>query len=220
MWQQTSDEDLARGVRDALLWDSTIESADITVVAKDGIVTLSGGVPTYAMRRAADRLVRRVGAARAVVEHLEVRVPQRHARADGEIASAAASALRLGARVPDGRIELSVDNGRITLHGRVPWHFQAAAAERAVRHLVGVTDVINNVQIAATTPDGDVRQHITDVLNRGAETDARDVTIEARDGIVTLRGRVRSWGQREDVRAAAWSAPGVRWVDDRLTISA
>jgi osmotically-inducible protein OsmY len=220
MWQQMNDEDLARAVRDALHWDSSIESGDITVVAKDGIVTLSGAVPTYAMRLGADRMARRVGAARGVVEHLEVRVPQRHARADGDIASAAANALRWGARVPDGHIKLSVDNGRITLDGQVPWHFQAAAAERAVRHLMGVTEVINNIRVAATMPHSDVRQHILGVLTRGAETVARDVTIEARDGTVTLRGTVRSWSQREDVWVAAWSAPGVRWVDDHLTISA
>ena len=220
MWQPKTDSDLARDVRDALLWDPSVESADITVEAKDGVVTLSGVVPSYVMRTAAGRLAERVGGARGVVQHLEVRIPQFHSHADADLATAAANALRWDTEVPEERIKLSVDNGRITLDGEVTWHYQADAAERAVRYLTGVTGVTNNIQVTPTATAADVRQHITYALERAAETDARNITVEASDGTVTLRGTVHSWTEREEARVAAWSAPGVRSVDDHLTISA
>jgi osmotically-inducible protein OsmY len=220
MWQQKSDDDLARDVGDALHWDPSVESADITVSARNGIVTLSGAVPSYVMRTAAGHLAERVGGTRGVVQHLEVRVPHFHSRADADLAAAAANALRWDIEVPDEEVRPSVDNGHITLDGQVAWRYQLEAAERAVRHLAGVTGVTNNLRVAPTATVGDVRQHIADALRRHAEIDARNITVETRDGTVTLRGTVHSLSERADARMAAWSAPGVRSVDDHLTISA
>ena len=220
MWHPKSDGDLARDVRDALYTNPGIESADISVAAHDGVVTLTGFVPSYAMRAAAGRQAERVGGVRGVAQHLDVRVPADHARADGELAAAAANALRWDIEVPEEQITPSVDNGQITLDGQVTWRYQADAAERAVRYLTGVTNVVNNIQVTPAEIQSDVRQHVTDALKRGAETDARNISVETTDGVVTLRGTVHSWSEREEAQAAAWSAPGVRRVDDYLTISA
>ena len=218
MWQSKTDDALAHDVRAALDWTPSVASANVHVEAKDGVVTLSGAVPSHAMRAAAERQVERVSGVRAVVQHLEVRVPEYHARDDAAIAGAAADALHWDVEVPDGRVRASVSNGVVTLGGQVDSRYQADAAERAVQSLTGVTGVTNHIRVLPAASAADVRQRITATLERGAGPELDRVTIEANDGTVTLRGSVHSWSAREEVRAAARAAPGVGRVVDELTI--
>ncbi|HEX6965244.1 MAG TPA: BON domain-containing protein [Gemmatimonadaceae bacterium] len=214
-----SDRELQRRVLDELKWDPSIRETDIGVGVHGGVVTLSGCVDSYAQKVAAERAAERVGGTRVESDALKVTVPLTHERQDVNIAEEARRALAWDVEVPDERITVTVESGRITLDGSVHWQFQRAAAERAVRSLIGVTGVVNRIQIAPVISVSDVSQRIRDALRRSAEEDAGRIEVEALDGKVILRGTVRSRSERRDAVRAAWSAPGVNDVDDRVEVA-
>ena len=224
MWQQKSDKDLERDVRDELAFDPRVDVKAITVSAKGGVVTLSGSAPTYAAKLAACHDAERVSGVNVVVEHMNVSLPDMHARSDADLAKAVADALRWDVEVPHDKIKTSVRDGWVTLEGTVDWQYERAAADGAVRYLVGVKGVTNQIAVAVAPSFGraiDVKQHIKDALTRSAETDAQAITVDtAEGGGVTLRGTVHSWAEREEVMRAAWTTPGVRKVQDNLTYTA
>ena len=222
MWQQKSDKDLERDVRDELTFDPRVDVKAITVSAKGGVVTLSGSAPTWAAKLTACQDAERVSGVNVVVEHLDVALPDLHARTDADLAKAVADALRWDVEVPQGEIKTSVRDGWITLEGKVEWQYQRAAADGAVRYLVGVKGVTNQIAVAPSSGRSiDVKQHIKDALTRSAETDAKRITVDtAEGGAVTLRGTIHSWAEREDVVRAAWATPGVRKVQDDLIYAA
>lgn len=213
-----TDATLQAAVLEELKWEPSVRETDVGVSVKNGIVTLSGFVDSYAEKFAAERAAGRVSGVRAIAEDLAVHLPTSRVRNDPDIAKAAASALEWDIEVPEG-LHVMVENGWITLKGQVEWQFQKRAAERAVRNLIGVRGVTNLVSVK---PSGvttlEVSDKIKAALRRGAEADADHIKVEARDGKVTLKGTVRSWAEREDAERAAWSAPGVVEVDDRIAV--
>lgn len=218
MWQAKSDSALEKDVREELLFDPRVDVKAITVSAKGGVVTLTGSVPSYAAKFAAYHDAERVSGVNVVVEHMDVSLPDMHSRNDADLGKAVTAALRWDVRVPEGKIKVSVRDGWITLEGSVDWQYQRVAADEAVRYLIGVKGVDNLIAVSPVKRALDVKQHITDALRRSAETDAREITVETADsGSVTLRGRIHSWAEREEVNRAAWATPGVRKVQDELT---
>ena len=213
-----TDSQRQRDVFEELRWDPRIREAEIGIAVKDGVVTLSGFVDSYAQRNAAERAVERINGVKAVAEELQVRIPGSLHRSDTDIAHHAVAALEWDVEVPDDKIRVKVDNGRITLEGEADWQYQRLAAERAVRYLTGVKGVTNQIRIAPRVSSYDVSQRIKDALRRSAESDAQKIEVEAKDGRVTLRGSVHSWADRAEAERAAWGAQGVTEVDDRITV--
>lgn len=212
------DAQLQRDVIDELRWDPAVDSAEIGVSAKDGVVTLSGQVDTFARKYAAVRAVERVAGVRAIAEELRVVIPTIYHRTDVDLAHAAANALMWDVQVPDEKVLARVEAGWVWLEGEVTWQFQSKAAERAVRNLVGVKGVTNLLKIKAIASAPDVKQRIENALKRHAELDAKHIQVETRDGRITLKGQVRSYAEREDAERAAWAAPGVTHVEDELAV--
>jgi osmotically-inducible protein OsmY len=219
MWQTKSDKDLERDVREELASDPRVDEKAIAVSAKGGVVTLSGSVPTYAAKVAAYHDAERVGGVSVLVEHMDVSLPDMHARSDADLAKAVADALRWDVEVPDGKIKTSVRDGWVTLEGTVDWQYQRLAADGAVRYLIGVKGVTNLIAVSPSSNKLiDVKQHIKAALTRSAEADAQRITVDIGDGgKVTLRGTVHSWSEREEAVRAAWATQGVRRVQDELT---
>jgi osmotically-inducible protein OsmY len=214
------DMDIQQDVFDELKWDASVGGAEIAVAVKDGVVTLAGRVGTYAQKFAAERAAERVSGVKAVAEDLQVKLPSTFERTDTEIAHAAVNVLKWDAEVPDDRIKMKVEDGWITLEGSVDWYYQKSAAERAVRYLTGVKGVTNLVSVKGKVVSPyEVGVRIKEALRRTAELDAQKIHVEAADGRVTLKGTVRSWAERQDAERAAWNAPGVTAVDDRLAIA-
>lgn len=215
-----TDAQLLRDVADELKWDPTVGGAEIGVAAKDGVVTLSGQLDSYAKKYAAERAAERVAGVRAIAEDLTVKVPSSFLRSDTEIAHAVVNALKWDVEVPDDRIKSKVENGWIWLEGDVEWQYQKTSAERAVRYLTGVRGVSNLITVKPKKVSTfEVNQKIKDALKRSAEMDANRITVQAADGEVTLRGTVRSFAERVDAERAAWAAPGVTKVRDEILIS-
>ncbi|HEU4935591.1 MAG TPA: BON domain-containing protein [Vicinamibacterales bacterium] len=213
-----TDKDLKQTVQNALDWDPSIDSSDIGVSADEGVVTLRGNVKTYAEKYAAERVSLRVFGVKAVANDLSVHLPTIFERTDTEIAQAAVTALKSNIVVPSSRITVTVSDGWITLKGSVEWQYQKDAASRCVRDLFGVKGVSNTIAVEPRVKPTEVRDKIEAAFKRSAEVDARRINVNASDGKVILSGNVRSYAERQEAERAAWAAPGVTQVEDRLAI--
>ena len=212
------DDVLKRDVTDELDWEPSLDAAHIGVACRDGVVTLSGHVESYAEKAAAERAVRRVRGVKAIAMEIDVRLPWDKKTADDEIAARAVKLLGWDVAVPDERIEVEVEGGVVTLSGAVDWRYQRANAEADIRKLTGVTGVINRITVAPSARAPDVRGEIQKAFRRNAEFDASNVTVTVLDGKVILGGKVNAWIERELAERAAWSAPGVVAVEDHITL--
>lgn len=214
------DLELKKSVESELNFEPSINAAEIGVAVKNGVVTLSGRVPSYWEKVSAERAAARVSGVKAVANELEVRLPGLSERTDEDIAQAAVDTLRWSVLVPQDRIKVKVSKGWITLEGNVDWQYQKSAAEKAVRKLYGVLGVSNLIEVKPQVSKAEVKTSIEAALKRLAEVDANRIRVDTEDGKVVLSGSVRSWFEREEAERAAWAAPGVRSVEDRIAISA
>lgn len=207
-------------VRDMVLhqleWDSQVDESQIGVTAKDGAVTLTGFIDSYAGKLAAERAAKRVKGVRAVANDLQVRL--RLEFTDADIAADAARALTVRISLPHA-VQAVVHHGVVTLTGTVTTLFQRAVAENAMRHIPGVKSVINRIDTRLSATPRDVRREIVRALHRDADLDARRITVTVAGHTVTLTGTVGSWHERTCAERAAMHAPGITEVDNRLSVA-
>ena len=212
------DKQLQKSVAAALDWAPDVNSAHIGVTARDGVVTLSGYVHRYAEKVAAERAASRVKGVRAIAQEIEVRYLGQDKTDDAAIAGKALRLLSWNTMLPANRITVKVAQGWITLGGSVDWQYQRALAERDLHRLNGVTGITNAIRLEQRAQPADVKQKVEEALKRDAILEAEGIHVAAEGQKVVLSGQVRSWHEREVAERAAWSAPGVTSVVDRIAV--
>jgi osmotically-inducible protein OsmY len=214
-----SDSEIERDVKEELQWDPDLDAIDIAVSVKKGVVTLTGFVKSYADKYEAEAAAKRVAGVVAVANDLEVRLPSVDERPDPEIARDAVAAIKSQLPISWENIKVIVKNGWVTLEGEVEWQYQRQTAENAVRRLKGVKGVSNLIQLKPHAEPSEIKKRIQEAFRRSAELDANRIVVETHGSEVVLKGVVRSWAEREEAERAAWAAPGVTKVEDRIVVS-
>jgi osmotically-inducible protein OsmY len=213
-----TDEQIQRDVLAELQWDSRIQPNEVGVSVKRGIVTLSGHVDSYYKKWAAEEAALRVRVG-AVANELEVKLPSSSERTDEEIAAAAVRAIEADAPLGGKNVQIAVDSGWITVRGDVDWNFQKEDAERVLRRLWGVKGVTNLTTVKIRPAATELKDKIEKALVRTAQLDAGKISVDVQGAKVVLNGTVRSWAEREEAERAAWLAPGVMQVDNRVQVA-
>jgi osmotically-inducible protein OsmY len=220
MTDTKTDQEIQRNVLEELKWDARVQPNEIGVAAKEGVVTLTGWVDSYTKKWAAEEAAHRVKGVRAVANDIEVRIPTAAERTDADIALAVSRAIEWDAMVPTDKVKVTVSKGWVTLEGGVEWQFEKEAAERAARRITGVRGVTNLIRVQPSRPSpADIKQRIEAALLRDAETDAQRIQVEVDGTTVTLRGTVRSYAEKQEAARVAWSAPGVKAVENHIQVA-
>ena len=213
-----TDSEIQRDVEKELEWDPDIDARNIAVKVTDGVVALTGFVSSYTDKYSAERIAKRILGVKAVANDLEVKIATGSERPDPDIARDAVERLQRNLPYSSKNIKVTVRNSWITLEGDVDWDFQRREAEAAVRYVKGAKGVTNLIHVKPTVSATDVKTKIEQAFKRSAEVDASHITVEADGGKVILRGRGRSWAEKEEAEKAAWRSPGVYEVVNEIRV--
>ena len=213
-----SDTEIKNDVLSELRYEPRVKVTDIGVLVKDGTVTLNGFATSYGEKWDAVKAVKRIGGVKAIADDIEVKFPESLRRNDGDIATAAANQIEWSTTIPQGSVQVTVSEGRITLEGQVEWWYQKDAAEDGVRYLTGVNRVFNLITIKPKVTPAKIEAAIEAAFERSAVLDAKKIEIETSGNKVTLTGKVRNYTERDEAERVAWAAPGVYSVDNQLAV--
>jgi len=210
--------ELQKDVQDAIKWEPLLNAAEIGVIAKDGVVTLTGIVDNYSKKLEAENATKSVSGVRGIVEKIEVKYAGSAKKSDTDIINESLNALKGNWEIPVSKVKVTVENGWVTLEGEVPWNYQREEARRAVSRLMGVKGVTNNLKIKSDAHDMLEKESIDRALARNWSTDDDDIDVKVSGHDVKLSGVVHSMYQKDEAERIAWNAPGVWSVKNELEI--
>ncbi|WP_445956381.1 BON domain-containing protein [Yeosuana sp.] len=214
-----TDVEIRNDVLDELAWQPNIDETEIGVIVENGVVTLTGTIDSYAKKIAAEKAVKSVKGVRAVAEDIEVKYGIEYKKSDMEIARAAADAIKWNYSVPEENVSIKVDNGWVYLTGEVQWAYQKDSAKSSVENLLGVKGVSNAIILKQAVEPYQVKERIRKALERSSEIEAKNIDVIVEGHKVKLRGKVHSITEKDEVRKAAYFAPGVYEVENELEVT-
>jgi len=213
-----TNQDLQRDVQDAIKWEPLLNAAEIGVTAKDGVITLTGTVESYAKKLGAADAAKNVSGVKAVAEEITIKYGDLGGKTDTDIANEVLNAWKWRWEVPEGKIKVKVEHGWVTLEGDLEWNYQRETAKDAIRNLSGVLGVNNNIKIKSEKNDAVQKEYIEGALARNSSINDSDIQVDVSGNSVTLTGIVDSYYARDEAELIAWNAPGVYTVDNELVI--
>jgi len=213
-----TNSELQKDVQDAISWEPLLHSAEIGVTAKDGVVSLTGEVDSYAKKVEAESAAKKVLGVKALVEKIEVKFPSTWSKTDSDVANEVLTALKSNWSVPKDKVTVKIEDGWVTLAGELPWNYQREAAKSAVNFLTGVKGVSNNIKIKAETHNAIEQKDVEDAIGRSWSVNDNDVNVSVSGTTVTLTGTVNSWYQKEEAGRIAWNTPGIWSVKNELAV--
>lgn len=213
------DSELRQDILDELEFEPSIDANDIGVTVEDGIVTLTGHVPYYSQKMAVERLVSGLKGVRGIAEEIEVRYPGgASGMADDEVAARVVNRLKWSTLIPDGKVQVKVQKGWVTLSGKLDWNYQKVGAADAIHDIKGVVGISNEIELVPRVSSVDVKKRIENALKRNALLESDGIKVDVTGNKVTIKGRVKAWSERKLVEQAVWATPGVTTVSDQLMI--
>jgi osmotically-inducible protein OsmY len=213
-----TDAEIQKDILAQLKWEPFLNPASIGVSVKDGVVTLSGQVDSYSKKIGAELAVKKIAGVKAIANDVHVGVSPVYLRTDTEIAEAVARTLQWHVAIKEDKIKIVVEKGVVTLSGEVDWNYQRQAAVDAIQHMAGITRVNNYIAVKPSVSSTDVHGRISQALQRNATLDSEKISVDVLGPKVVLRGAVRSIAEKGNAEMAAWFAPGVTSVDNKLAI--
>lgn len=214
-----TNETLQKDIQNAIAREPLLHATEISVTAKDGVVSLTGTVDSYLKKLEAETATKKVAGVQAVVENIEVKLSSAWNQTNEEIAHAVLSAFKTSLLVPDDKVKIEIEDGWITLSGTMPWYYQKVAIHDAVKYIPGIKGVTNNIVIKSEMEDKLDKEDIEMALARSWWVNSTEIVVEVRDREVTLSGSVASYFQTEEAEAIAWKTPGIWSVNNRLQIN-
>lgn len=212
----TTDSILSATVLDKLHFDPRVSNEDISVAAHESIITLQGNVSSYGNKKLAESIIKEVPNVKGVVNELQIVATPSYGRKDTDIAKAIHNTWEWDFSVPEDKLQFVVENGHVTLSGNVEWYFQKLHAENILRGLRGVKEITNNIIVSPKVDLQAVKDKITQEFTRVPRLDAGNIQISSEGPKIILKGKVRSWAEREDAERVAWLVPGVVEVENNL----
>ena len=209
-----NNSELQADVQNAIKWEPLLNAAEIGVTAKDGVVSLTGVVDSYAKKLEAESAAKKVIGVKALVEGIEVKFPSDWSK----IANEVLAALKSDWVVPNDKVTVKVEGGWVTLDGELAWNYQKEAAKNAVKYLIGVKGITNNIKIKSESHDAIEQKDVEDAIARSWAIDDNDITVKVSGTTVTLTGIVTSWYQKEEAGRIAWNTPGIWHVKNELEV--
>ena len=213
-----NNSELQADVQNAIKWEPLLNAAEIGVTAKDGVVSLTGEVDSYAKKVEAENAAKKVIGVKAIVEKIEVKFPSAWTKTNIEIANEVLTALKSNWSVPKDKVTVKVEDGWVTLGGELAWNYQKEAAKSAVNYLSGVKGVTNAIKIKSETNDTIEQRDVENAIARSWSIDDNDIEVRVSGTTVTLSGTVNSWYQKEEAGRIAWNTPGIWHVENKLAV--
>ena len=213
-----TNSELQTDVQNAIKWEPLLDAAEIGVTAKEGVVSLTGVVDSYAKKLEAENAAKRVIGVKALVEKIEVKFPNSWTKSNVEIANEVINALKSNWSIPNDKVTVKVEDGWVTLEGDLPWNFQREDAKKAVNYLAGVKGVTNNIKIKSEIHDTIEKNDVEAAIARSWSINDNNITVKVSGKTVTLSGTVTSWYQKEEAARMAWNTPGIWMVNNELEV--
>jgi osmotically-inducible protein OsmY len=205
-------------VLEAIRWEPLLKQTKIAVEANHGIVTLSGIVGSYVKKSHVVDAAKKISGVNAVVEKIEVQFDKEDEKSDEEIATEVLNALKTNSNIPFNRVQIEVEDGHVTLDGKLEWNHQKQSAQQSASTVEGIKVLTNRIEIETDNPDDVEKAEIEQAIKRNWAMKNQDVQVYVSGNKVTLNGIVHSFYQKEEAERMAWNAPGVWTVNNELII--